>query len=376
MRILFASTRSAGHFNPLVPFAHAVLRAGHEVLVSAPEACHVHVARAGLPFVAHGDCTRADVEAVRGRGRGLSLEEQNRLTLTELFAGVHARAALPGLMNNVRAWRPDVIVRETAEFASLVAGEAFEIPVVHASIFLAAGEAPDWGEIDVALHKLGRRSDVCCWTEPYLTLAPASLDPAPHARRFRVPPAPVRPMPDWWKGSEAPLIYVSFGSIAPGIGFYPRLYRDALDALADMDARVLVTVGNDADPAELGALPANAHAERWIPQSTVMPHTAVMVGHGGSGSTLAALAAGVPLALVPLFADQPYNAARVEQLGAGLSLEQDLGGLENAVYALLADPRAARAIAAEIAALPLVDRAVGVLAAQLVGQDHGLDAVA
>jgi UDP:flavonoid glycosyltransferase YjiC (YdhE family) len=135
---------------------------------------------------------------------------------------------------------------------------------------------------------------------------------------------------------------------------------------------VLVTIGNDHDPAELGALPANAHAERWVPQSLVMPHAAAMVGHGGSGSTLAALAAGVPLALVPLFADQPYNAARVMELGAGLVLEQDLGGLANAVYALLADPRAARAIAAEVAALPLVDRAVGVLAAQLVD----LDAVA
>ena len=107
-----------------------------------------------------------------------------------------------------------------------------------------------------------------------------------------------------------------------------------------------------------------------------MPHAAAMVGHGGSGSTLSALAAGVPLALVPLFADQPYNAARVEQLGAGLVLEQDLGGLENAIHALLADPRAARGIAAEIASLPLVDRAVGVLAAQFVGKNHGLDAVA
>jgi UDP:flavonoid glycosyltransferase YjiC (YdhE family) len=376
MRILFASTRSAGHFNPLVPFAHACLRAGHEVLVSAPDACRVHVARAGLEFAEHGDCTRADVEAVRERARGLSLEEQNRVTLTELFAGVHARAALPGLIANVRAWRPDVIVRETAEFASLVAAEAFELPCVHASIFLAAGDAPDWGELDVALHKLGRRSTDCCWREPYLTLAPASLDPAPHARRFRVPPAPVRPLPDWWGGSDAPLIYVSFGSVAAGIGFYPRLYRDALDALAGLDARVLVTVGNDADPAELGALPANAHVERWIPQSAVMPHAAAMVGHGGSGSTLVALAAGVPLALVPLFADQPYNAARVAQLGAGLVFDQDLGGLANGIYALLADPRAAGAIAAEIAGLPVVDRAVGVLAAQLVSQDHGLDAVA
>jgi UDP:flavonoid glycosyltransferase YjiC (YdhE family) len=376
MRLLFASTRSAGHLNPLVPFAHACLRAGHEVLVSAPEAARVHVARAGLAFAAHGDCTRAEVEAVRERARGLSLEEQNRITLTELFAGVHARAALPGLIATVRRWQPDVIVRETAEFASLVAAEVFEIPCVHASIFLAAGDAPDWGELDVALWKLGRRGGGCVWREPYLTLAPRSLDGAPHARRFRTPAAPVRPLPDWWNGSEAPLVYVSFGSIAPGIGFYPRLYRDAIDALAGLDARVLVTVGNDADPAALGAVPAHVRVERWVPQSAVMPHAAAMVGHGGSGSTLAALAAGIPLALVPLFADQPYNARRVEELGAGIAIEQDLGGLENAVHALLADPRAAQAIASEIAELPPIEQAVGVLAAKLVGQDHGLDAVA
>ncbi len=376
MRILFASTRSAGHFNPLVPYAHACLRAGHEVLVSAPEPCRVHATRAGLPFAAHGDCTRADVDAVRARARGLTLEEQNRITLTELFAGVHARAALPGLIANVRDWRPDVIVRETAEFASLVAAEAFELPCVHASIFLAAGDAPDWGELDVALFKLGHRSRECAWRQPYLTLAPRSLDGASHARRFRVPGAPARPLPDWWGSSDAPLVYVSFGSVAAGIGFYPRLYRDALDALAGLDARVLVTIGNDADPAALGALPANAHVERWVPQSAVMPHAAAMVGHGGSGSTLAALAAGVPLALVPLFADQPYNARRVEQLGAGMALEQDLGGLENVVRSLIAAPGTAPEIAAEIAALPLVDEAVGVLAAQLAGQDHGLDAVA
>src|SRR5262249_52269853 len=103
------------------------------------------------------------------------------------------------------------------------------------------------------------------------------------------------------------------------------------------------------------------------PQPVVMPHAAAMVGHGGSGLTLAALAAGVPLALVPLFADQPYNAARVARLGAGVVLGQDLAGLQKALRALLADTRGARAIAGEIAELPLVDRAVGVLAAQFAG---------
>ena len=88
-----------------------------------------------------------------------------------------------------------------------------------------------------------------------------------------------------------------------------------------MRARVLVTVGRHADPAELGPLPANVHVERWVAQASVMPHAAAMVAHGGAGTTLAALAAGVPLVLLPLSADQPINARRVAELGAGLALD-------------------------------------------------------
>ena len=94
-----------------------------------------------------------------------------------------------------------------------------------------------------------------------------------------------------------------------------------IDALAGVRARVLVTVGRHADPAELGPLPANVHVERWVAQASVMPHAAAMVAHGGAGTTLAALAAGVPLVLLPLSADQPINARRVAELGAGLALD-------------------------------------------------------
>ncbi len=50
-----------------------------------------------------------------------------------------------------------------------------------------------------------------------------------------------------------------------------------------------------------------------------MPHASAMVCHGGFGTVRAGLAAGVPLAVLPLFADQPYNAERVQALGAGLA---------------------------------------------------------
>ena len=55
MRVLFASTSGAGHFGPLVPFAHAIRRAGHDVLVAAPMSAQARVERAGLPFISFAD---------------------------------------------------------------------------------------------------------------------------------------------------------------------------------------------------------------------------------------------------------------------------------------------------------------------------------
>ena len=88
--------------------------------------------------------------------------------------------------------------------------------------------------------------------------------------------------------------------------------------------RVLLTIGDRRDPAELGPLPANVHVEEWVAQDAVAPHAAAIVGHGGHGTTLGALAHGVPLVVVPLFSiDQWANAAAVERAGAGVALDAE-----------------------------------------------------
>lgn len=105
-----------------------------------------------------------------------------------------------------------------------------------------------------------------------------------------------------------------------------------------------------------------------------MPHTVAMVGHAGAGSTLTALAAGVPMALVPLFADQPFNARRVAELGAAIALDggpASLPALGQAVPELLSDARyrdRASAIAKEIQTVAPVDEAPNVLSALAEGQ--------
>ena len=168
-------------------------------------------------------------------------------------------------------------------------------------------------------------------------------------------------LPGWWGGDERPLVYVSYGSVTPQLSHFAAQFRATVAALEQLPARVLFTVGNDVELDALGPVPANVHVERWIPQAAVMPHAAAMVCHGGAGSTRMALAAGVPLVVVPGFADQLRNAERVAALGAGIALGADsVAGLGDAVRRLLDEPSygaAARRVAAEVAGLPTVDEA-------------------
>jgi UDP:flavonoid glycosyltransferase YjiC (YdhE family) len=369
MRILFATTRGAGHVGPLTPFAHASVAAGHEVLVAAAPSTEPHVRRAGLPFAPLGEPDEQRMAEIWTRVKAATNHEAGRIVFEEVFAGEFARSALPEMLKLAHRWRPDLIVRETCEFASPLVAEAVGVPDVHVACYLAVLGNADWdlyeplGRLrrEFGLSPLHRDRSI----EPYLTLAPRSLEhPAfveiPGTRRFRAPSPRPRPLPDWWNGSPRPLVYVSFGSAAAGNGFFPDVYRDAAHALADLPVRVLLTVGTEVDPADLGPVPANVHVEQWVPQSAVMAHASAMVGHGGSGSTLAAMSAGMPLAVVPLFADQPDNAERIAELGAGLQLD-GVGGLADAVTELLTEPsyrRHAREVAEEIAALAPIEDAV------------------
>jgi glycosyltransferase len=177
-------------------------------------------------------------------------------------------------------------------------------------------------------------------------------------------------LPPPWGEQDHPLIYVTFGSVTASIGPFVALYRETLEALAELPIRALMTTGDSDDQLSLDAVPANAHVERWWPQAEVMPQATAMVGHGGFGTTMMALAAGVPQVVVPLFAfDQGVNARRVAAIGAGIHVP---GGpspaheIASALTRVLTDPAyraGARAVAADMAALPDVAESVPILEA-------------
>ena len=282
-----------------------------------------------------------------------------------IFARLNVEAMLPTLRATIEEWRPDLVVREPSEFASAIAADELGVSHVRVAVGLALVEDGALAFAAPALEDVRPGVTERIAASPYVTCFPAALDPAPASvRRFRDPALDARPapLPDWWPGDERPLVYVSFGSVAAELPFAAGVYRQALEAVADLPVQALLTVGTSGE-VELGEPPANVRVERWVPQADVLARAAAVVCHGGSGTTLGTLAAGVPLVVVPLFADQPSNAARVAHVGAGVVSAVD--GIGPSVERVLGDDSyraAARRVAEEMRSLPPVDDAVGLLA--------------
>ena len=96
------------------------------------------------------------------------------------------------------------------------------------------------------------------------------------------------------------------------------LLQRIADALGQLDVQGLITTGPAVDPALIAA-PPNVTVIRWVRHADVLHQCSAVVTHGGHGTVMKALIAGVPLVVVPLGRDQPDNADRVVHAGAGIA---------------------------------------------------------
>jgi len=121
--------------------------------------------------------------------------------------------------------------------------------------------------------------------------------------------------PAWLEGLDEPLVLVTCSTEFQNDG---KLAQAALDAFAEEDVGVVVTTGG-VDPSSFTP-PPNAHVERFVPHRPVLERAACVVCHGGMGITQKALAAGVPVCVVPFGRDQLDVARHVQVAGAGTRL--------------------------------------------------------
>ena len=375
MRALFTCIQGYGHFHPMVPLARALEDAGHEVaFASAAPFCR-RIEMAGFTAFAAGiDLGTAYEETLR-RTEAASVADDVWAVGAHMFAGVAAPAKAGDLVELADQWAPDLVIHDPTDFAGPIAAAHLGLSYASHSFGALMPEPftrlaaevvePHWRAWGLDPGPLGGM-----FRHLYLDICPPSFQ-APHIEEVAVT-HPLRPVPfdlvgdtglPPWVGTlpPVPTVYVTLGTVdndAPGV------FETVLDGLRGEPLNVVVTVGPRRDPAELGPQPENVHVESYIPQSLLFPHCDVVVTHGGSATTLAALAHGLPLLVLPQGANQFWNAERCAAVGAGLALvgpELTPDAVRAHVRTLLEDPGyrdGARRLRAEIEQMPGPEGAV------------------
>lgn len=106
-----------------------------------------------------------------------------------------------------------------------------------------------------------------------------------------------------------------------GRDFAHFVWAAAIGALGDDPSILVILVtGKHPDATDgLPPLPRNFVCAPCVPQLKLLPLCAAFITHGGVGSITEAVLFRCPMAIVPVFADQPRNAVAVERAGFGVS---------------------------------------------------------
>lgn len=376
MRVLFSAYGGYGHVLPMLGLGRALARDGHDVLfATSSELCPV-VATAGLVPARAGLSDTAAVTEARRRWPETASEHPATWT-SRMFCEIAAPAMAADLRQLLDEWRPDVVVREEGEHGAPLAAAGAGIPwVTHgwgtplpdsdALTQLSRLLGPVWESAGLPAPE-----DEALYGAGVLDPCPPSLyERPPSVRRRHV----MRPNVDENRAASTGNLqrgrhaYVGFGTV-PLFNDVPGLIRAVVIALLELDVDVTVTSGSEELADEIRELaPERVHAERWVDLPSVLHSCIVAVCHGGAGTVLSALAAGVPLLLVPQGApSQIRMTSACEARGVGRALDwtgENLMGLRRALSQVVSSnsmQSAALAVAAEIAAMPPPSTAAAVL---------------
>lgn len=367
MRVLFTLFPSLSHLFPVVPVAHALQAAGHEVCVAFHEGLFEQdlagaTTAAGLDCVTLGsrsELTEAVAVHERDRdgrraARSLALDpqggdgwESGSMTLVGLLSLYHPTRAegdrwpmVDALVDFCRAWKPDLVLWDPltppASVAARVSGAA------HARLL--------WGLDNVArisrLQPPGRNL-LLDWMQPFLEryglhsaeemlLGQWSVELTPPKLRLpadlnylpvrRIPYAGATTVPSWlYAPSDRPRVCLTLGMSTrrtPEASTSLPL-REVLDHAASWDAEVVATL-SDEQLAAAGELPPNVRRVGFMPLGLLLPTCTAIIHHGGGGTFAAAVAHRVPQIVAPLPRwDEVTTGRYLEQRGAGLMLTRD-----------------------------------------------------
>ncbi|REE95368.1 glycosyltransferase [Thermomonospora umbrina] len=375
-RFLFAVPPLAGHVNPTVAVGAELTRRGHKV-AWAGHASTVRplLERSAKVYDTEDEDFARRLDAARDRSRGLRGPAAFRF-LWEEFIVPLGHAMMPGVRAAIEDFRPHVVIADQQVLAAPVVARRRGIPWATSATTSAELARPlaafpkverwvadliegfqrEHGDTDPMDLRFSDHL-VLVFSTPAL-VRDAELFPGHYAF---VGPALGRPsrgtFPWQWLDPTRRAVLVSLSSINAAAG--GRFFREAAEAVADLDLQAVFVAPQDAVPAP----PPNVLVRRQVPQLSLLPRLSAVVSHGGHNTVCETLAHGLPLVVAPIRDDQPVVARQVADAGAGIVVPfarvraEDLRAAITAVLTEDSYRDAARAVQESFAAAGGAERA-------------------
>ena len=377
-RYLFALTDGGGTVPPEIGVARRLVERGHSVSVFADPSMSHQVAVAGASF------TPWTIPTEVFRDWEIKNPMELGRTMADVMISGPASGQAADITRAIDAARPDLVVTSFFAMGGMIGAEArgvpFDVLIPNAYTLpadgmpaLGMGFTPargPLGRLRDRIVKAGSSSMLDRFTLATLNAARAENGLGPiahgwdqirHARRqlvltsssFDFPATlpdralyvgPILDDPAWasaqpWTepAGADPLVLVALSSTFQNqVDCLQRI----VDALGTLPVRGVVTTGPTIEPEALTA-PANVTVVQSAPHSAILREAALVVTHGGHGTVVKTLAAGVPMVILHHGRDQADNAARVTARGAGVAISRTSSSpkIAAAVDRVLGEPR-------------------------------------
>ena len=332
MKMLFSSTPGDGHINPLVPLATALTAEGHHVAFATSAEHASKLGGHGFKWFGCGpdnDTLTSRLLPHLGDLPALTSPDYFPWVISRRYAIGDAPDRVADLLAIVSTWHPDLLIFESCDLATPIVSAATGIPAVHHSFgraFAPRCYAESMPYVESLWERFGAGPPPLCGmyeNNKFVDICPTTIQssgvPSSASSLAMSPagPPPLDPAPHWIAQlPDRQSVYVTLGTVFNPID----RFRMFLEAFAQMNLNLIMTIGNDNDPADLGTPPPNVFIERFVAQDLLLPYVSAVVTHGGSGSMLAALSHGSPLFMLPRAADQYENAYACSSFGAARML--------------------------------------------------------
>lgn len=323
-RILVATWAPGGNLPPLLAAARLLAHRGHRVYVLASGSTGRKAANHGCNVIVYRHAPDPD--------EATPFEEQ----LESVAAVVAGEKVAHDVADAINATNANLVVADCMLPAAVAAAAASGCRTVSLVHFLYGtmrghllGGGRWWPELlphlNATRHGVGLdpvRSELGAWetADRLLVTAPRWLDANIEYPRtilhagplgVRHPPAARR------RASERAHVLLSFSTtVMPGDR---ELMERVCAAIGPLDVDATLTLGGVTGSLQITP-PKNVRLLLQADHDELLPISSVVISHGGLGTVLRALAHGVPNICLPLGREQPVNAQRIAELGAGVQL--------------------------------------------------------